>query len=78
MKLGLDLAFFPETCRQSIDELFMETQPAHLQKGSPQKLAADERDALRAEIIRTKLAPFPKPSVGAPGPDRGAGDGTAN
>jgi protein arginine kinase len=63
MKLGIDLGFFPETCRQPIDELFMETQPAHLQKGSQQKLAADERDALRAEIIRVKLADFPKPDV---------------
>jgi protein arginine kinase len=65
MKLGIDLGFFPETCRQPIDELFMETQPAHLQKGSQQKLAADERDALRAEIVRVKLADFPKPDVGA-------------
>jgi protein arginine kinase len=65
MKLGIDLGFFPETCRQPIDELFMETQPAHLQKGSQQKLAADERDALRAEIVRVKLADFPKPEVSA-------------
>ena len=65
MKLGIDLGFFPEPCRQPVDELFMETQPAHLQKGSQQKLAAEERDSLRAEIIRAKLADFPKPSVGA-------------
>ena len=78
MKLGIDLGFFPEECRQPIDELFMETQPAHLQKGTQQKLAADERDALRAEIIRTKLASFPKPSVSAPGPDLDAGTGLPN
>src|SRR5690348_18173972 len=64
MKLGIDLSFFPEECRQPVDELFMETQPAHLQKGTQQKLAADERDSLRAEIIRAKLAAFPKPDVG--------------
>src|SRR6187399_377419 len=64
MKLGIDLEFFPEECRQPIDELFIETQPAHLQKGTQQKLAADERDSLRAEIIRAKLAAFPKPDVG--------------
>ena len=57
MKLGIDLGFFPEECRQPIDELFMETQPAHLQKGSQQKLAAEERDALRAEIIRVESFP---------------------
>lgn len=63
MKLGIDLGFFPEEWRVPNDELFMETQPAHLQKGSQQKLAADERDSLRAEIIRMKLAKFPTPDV---------------
>ncbi len=64
IKLGIDLNFFPEECRQPVDELFIETQPAHLQKGSQQKLAAEERDALRAGIIRAKLGQFPRPSVG--------------
>ncbi len=63
MKLGIDLGFFPEEWRVPIDELFMETQPAHLQKGSQQKLAADERDALRADIVRAKLKDFPIPDV---------------
>ena len=64
MKLGIDLAFFPEDHRRAVDELFIETQPAHLQKGSQQKLAADERDALRADIVRGKLADFPTPQPG--------------
>jgi protein arginine kinase len=62
-KLGCDLGFYPEEQRQAVDELFMETQPAHLQKGSQQKLAAEERDALRATIIRQKLAACPEPDV---------------
>ncbi len=62
-KLGCDMGFYPETQRQAVDELFMETQPAHLQKGSRQKLAADERDILRASIIRKKLADCPAPDV---------------
>jgi len=66
MKLGIDLGFFPEECRQPIDQLFMETQPAHLQKNSQQKLAAEERDSLRAEIIRDKLKSFPEPQIVAP------------
>ena len=78
MKLGIDLGFFPEGCRQPVDELFMETQPAHLQKGTAQKLAADERDALRAEIIRTKLGAFPKPSTGSSAPDRDTGSSSEN
>ena len=63
IKLGTDLSFFPEDCRVPVDELFMETQPAHLQKNSQQKLAAEERDSLRAEIIRAKLIAFPKPDL---------------
>ncbi len=74
MKLGIDLGFFPEECSRPLDELFMETQPAHLQKGTAQKLAADERDALRAEIIRAKLSAFPKPDVGGASP-KGDGNG---
>lgn len=63
MRLGIDLGFFDQTCRVSVDELFMETQPAHLQKSSQKKLATDERDILRAEIIRAKLKAFPKPDI---------------
>ena len=63
IKLGTDLSFFPEDCRVPVDELFMETQPAHLQRNSQQKLAADERDSLRAEIIRAKLTVFPQPNL---------------
>ena len=61
LKLGADLGFFPEDTRLLVDQLFMETQPAHLQKSSQQKLQAEERDTLRADIIRVKLAKFPKP-----------------
>ncbi|MEO8044802.1 MAG: protein arginine kinase [Spartobacteria bacterium] len=64
MKLGVDLGAFPEEGRLPIDELFIETQPAHLQKTSQQKLNAEERDFLRAEIIRGRLKLFPKPDMG--------------
>jgi protein arginine kinase len=64
MKLGVDLGAFPEDRRLPIDELFIETQPAHLQKTSQQKLNAEERDSLRAQIIRDRLKLFPKPDMG--------------
>jgi protein arginine kinase len=64
MKLGIDLGAFPEDERFTVDELFIDTQPAHLQKGSQQKLNAEERDHLRAEIIRERLKIFPKPDIG--------------
>ena len=63
MKLGVDLGAFPEDRRLPVDELFIETQPAHLQKSSQQKLNAEERDHLRARIIRERLKLFPKPDI---------------
>jgi len=63
IKLGMDLGAFPEDQRLQIDELFIDTQPAHLQKSSQQKLNAEERDHLRAQIIRERLKLFPKPDI---------------
>src|SRR5450432_1862845 len=63
MKLAIDLGVFTEDRRLPIDELFIETQPAHLQKTSQQKLNAEERDSLRAQIIRERLKIFPKPDI---------------
>jgi protein arginine kinase len=63
IKLGVDLGAFPEDRRLPIDQLFIDTQPAHLQKGSDQKLNAEERDHLRAQIIRDRLKMFPKPDI---------------
>jgi protein arginine kinase len=63
IKLGVDLGAFPEDRGLPIDELFIDTQPAHLQKSSQQKLNAEERDHLRAQIIRERLKLFPKPDI---------------
>jgi protein arginine kinase len=63
IKLGVDLGAFPEDRRLPIDQLFIETQPAHLQKSSDQKLTAEERDHLRAQSIRERLRVFPKPDI---------------
>ena len=64
LKLGVDLGFFPPERQTEIDELFVITQPAHLQGGaSQQKLDPEERDALRAAIFREKLKVFPNPNT---------------
>ncbi len=55
MRLGVDLGMMPEECRQAIDELFIRTQPAHLQKDCERKLTTEERDALRADLLRERL-----------------------
>jgi protein arginine kinase len=63
--MGVDLGLFPSKNRLQIDELFIETQPAHLQKGlQAAKLGAEERDSLRAALIRTKLNKIPEPEIG--------------
>lgn len=61
LRLGIDLGFFPEEGRAIINQLLMDTQPAHLQNLSQQKLAAEERDHLRADIVRERLKNFPRP-----------------
>src|SRR5438067_6233300 len=65
MRLGIDLGMFPGANRPLIDELFIITQPAHLQKQFTEKLAAEERDLLRADMLRDRLRvvsrPNPKP-----------------
>jgi protein arginine kinase len=64
IKLGIDLGLFPESHRLAVDELFIETQPAHLQKGAQaQKMSAEERDALRANLVRSKLKGLPEPDT---------------
>jgi protein arginine kinase len=73
IKLGVDLDAFPEDRRLPIDELFIDTQPAHLQKSSQQKLNAEERDHLRAQIIRERLKLFPKPDISKMGRESGNG-----
>jgi protein arginine kinase len=62
MRLGVDLGHFPKVERWLIDELFIITQPAHLQKQFSEKLAADERDLLRADMIRERLKNVTRPN----------------
>ena len=78
IKLGVDLGAFPEDRCLPIDELFIDTQPAHLQKSSQQKLNAEERDHLRAEIIRERLKLFPKPDISKMAGESGNGSTTGS
>jgi len=67
LKLGMDLGLFPGIERAVVDELFLLTQPAHLQKQFTGKLGADERDLRRADMLRTRLADIPRPLDAVPG-----------
>ena len=55
MRLGVDVGLFPGVDRALVDELFILTQPAHLQKQHSEKLSAEERDLLRADMVRERL-----------------------
>jgi protein arginine kinase len=61
LRLGVDLKLLPRTLRPLIDELMISTQPAHLQLGCEQKLSPDDRDGVRADLIRAKLAVLKRP-----------------
>jgi protein arginine kinase len=55
VRLGCDLGMVRDIDRRRINELFIITQPAHLQKAEGKKLSSQERDVKRAQIIRDKL-----------------------
>jgi len=55
VRLGCDLGMLKDLDRRTINELFITTQPAHLQKIENKKLSTQERDVNRAELIRRKL-----------------------
>ena len=70
MRLGVDMSLFPGTERAVVDELFILTQPAHLQKQLSDKLSAEERDLIRADMLRERLKNTGRPVArhfGAPG-----------
>jgi protein arginine kinase len=67
LKLGVDLGLFPNTDRTLVDELFLVTQPAHLQKQVSDKLSAEERDLIRADMVRDRLKGVNRPLTKPPG-----------
>jgi protein arginine kinase len=66
MRLGVDVGAFPGMDRAVVDELFILTLPAHLQKQHSEKLAAEERDLLRADMVRERLRPVSRPVIPPP------------
>ena len=67
MRLGVDVGLFPGVDRALVDELFILTQPAHLQKQHSEKLSAEERDLLRADMVRERLRQVSRPIAKPPG-----------
>lgn len=63
LRLGVDMGVFPGTERSLVDELFLTTQPAHLQRKLSDKLSAEERDILRADMLRESLKNVSRPLI---------------
>lgn len=55
LRLGLDLGMLDKFSRRELDMLFISIQPAHLQKLENKDLEPEERDVVRAEMLRNYM-----------------------
>ncbi|MBN2453166.1 MAG: protein arginine kinase [Candidatus Omnitrophica bacterium] len=55
IRLGVDLGVIKNLDRRMVNELFIQTQPAHLQKLEGKPLNSNERDVKRASLIRKNI-----------------------
>jgi len=62
-RLGIDLDLFPGSRAALTEELFIITQPAHLQNARAGKLSAEKRDILRANLLRNRLRKVNRPAT---------------
>lgn len=78
LRMGVDMGFLPADQVKLLDTLLVEIQPAHLKITHQRNLNAGERDILRAEILRQRLAHLPEPDMSSAGPaeeETGENDG---
>ena len=66
IRLGVDLGAFPDGNRSSIDRLFIEAQPGHLQHAQKGEFEPGQRDVLRAARLRSEFANFTRPDFDFP------------
>lgn len=67
IRLGVDLGLFPSEQRGTVDRLFIEAQPGHLQHSQKGQFEPAQRDILRATRLRTDFWSFPRPDFTRPG-----------
>jgi protein arginine kinase len=75
LRLGGDIGMLPGVAKSLVDELFLLSQPAHLQLGHSDKLNAEERDIVRADMLRGRLKDAGRPEHAAI-PPKPNGEGT--
>lgn len=56
IRMGLHCGRLRSVNLQTVNELFLQTQPAHLQKLQGERLSGEQRSVARAELIRTRLS----------------------
>lgn len=56
VRMGVNLRIIPDVPIRTVNELFIFTQPAHLQRLERSELNSPERDVTRANFIRNRLA----------------------
>ena len=55
VRMGINLGLLDDISMQTVNELFIQTQPSHLQKLVGGPLDGEERNAARARYLRTRL-----------------------
>ena len=55
LRFGIEIGVFENIDYDTINHLMTEVQPATLMKNIGKKLTAQERDQIRAEVVRTAL-----------------------
>ncbi len=65
MRFGIEIGMLPPDLCAAVDDLTISTQPAHLQVRCDQKLSAEDRDGMRADLIREKMSLLKKPDTRA-------------
>ncbi|HAO65593.1 MAG TPA: ATP--guanido phosphotransferase, partial [Verrucomicrobiales bacterium] len=66
VRLGVDLGYFPDVDAAVIDELFIVTEPAHIQYREAKAKSPEERDIMRSNLLRERLSNIPRPVMTAP------------
>jgi protein arginine kinase len=56
VRMGINLGLIDDLAIPTVNELFIHTQPAHLQKIQGAPLEVDERNVARASYLRSRLS----------------------
>ncbi len=55
VRMGVNMGLISDVSIDTVNELFVHTQPAHLQKREGREISTADRDAARAQLIRLRL-----------------------